>query len=94
MCGAVECCKHDHAGRSRAVSFDMLCILLAGWRVCNRLVAVVMQVNSEGIFRYASSKWLCRALETMRVSGVRGVAVDVWVGPSCLWLSSLNVELP
>ncbi|KAK9867944.1 hypothetical protein WJX84_010292 [Apatococcus fuscideae] len=37
-------------------------------------------VNSEGVFRYASSKWLCRALDTMRVSGVRGVAVDVWWG--------------
>ena len=38
-----------------------------------------LQVNSEGMFRYASSKWFTQALKTLVGSGVHGIAVDVWV---------------
>lgn len=37
------------------------------------------QVNYEGVFRYASSRWFLQALEVLVESGVHGVAVDVWV---------------
>jgi hypothetical protein len=36
-------------------------------------------VNAEGVFRYASSKWFSAALQRLAASGIRGVAVDVWV---------------
>lgn len=37
------------------------------------------QVNSEGVYRYATAKWFHRALASLACSGVRGAAVDVWV---------------
>ena len=37
------------------------------------------QVNSEGVYRYATAKWFSQALASLVCSGVRGVAVDVWV---------------
>jgi hypothetical protein len=36
-------------------------------------------VNAEGVFRYASRKWFNEALQTLQETGIRGVAVDVWV---------------
>lgn len=36
-------------------------------------------VNAEGVFRYASSKWFSAALQRLAATGIRGVAVDVWV---------------
>lgn len=36
-------------------------------------------VNADGVFRYASSRWFNQALRTLQASGIRGVAVDVWV---------------
>ena len=38
-----------------------------------------MQVDSEGSFRYSSSKWFHQALEQLASSGVHGIAIDVWV---------------
>ena len=38
-----------------------------------------MQVSSDGQFRYASSRWFATALERLKVSGVHGMAIDVWV---------------
>lgn len=37
------------------------------------------QVTSSGNFRYANSKWFARALASLVCTGVRGVAIDVWV---------------
>lgn len=41
-----------------------------------------MQVTSSGKFRYANSKWFARALASLVCTGVRGVAIDVWVSHS------------
>ena len=38
-----------------------------------------MQINSDGVYRYAASEWFNRALAALACSGVRGVAIDVWV---------------
>ena len=38
-----------------------------------------MQVTLDGFFRYAAAAWFHQALATLANSGVRGVAVDVWV---------------
>ena len=38
-----------------------------------------LQVNADGVFRYASSKWFSAALQRLAATGIRGVAVDVWV---------------
>ena len=40
---------------------------------------VVLQINSDGMYRYAASEWFNRALAALACSGVRGVAIDVWV---------------
>jgi hypothetical protein len=46
-------------------------------------VAVAVQVNSDGVFRYAYVPWFSQALQVLALSGVHGVAVDVWVsGPA------------
>ncbi|KAF6248347.1 glycoside hydrolase superfamily [Scenedesmus sp. NREL 46B-D3] len=37
-------------------------------------------VNAEGVFRYAYIPWFAQALHVLALSGVHGVAVDVWVG--------------
>lgn len=42
-------------------------------------VAVAVQVNSDGVFRYAYVPWFSQALQVLSLSGVHGVAVDVWV---------------
>ena len=41
------------------------------------------QVDSEGAFRYGTSKWFTSALEALKATGVRGMAIDVWVGARC-----------
>lgn len=46
-----------------------------------------MQINAEGIFRYASVPWFAAALQLLANSGVHGVAVDVWV--SVNWAQTL-----
>ena len=46
-----------------------------------------MQVNADGMFRYASSKWFHVALQQLAATGIHGVAVDVWV--SCAQLGAL-----
>ncbi len=38
------------------------------------------QVDSDGVFHYATSKWFPAALEALKATGVRGMAIDVWVG--------------
>jgi len=38
-----------------------------------------MQVNADGVFRYAYIPWFAQALQVLALSGVHGVAVDVWV---------------
>jgi hypothetical protein len=38
-----------------------------------------LQVNAEGVFRYAYIPWFAQALQVLALSGVHGVAVDVWV---------------
>jgi hypothetical protein len=38
-----------------------------------------MQVNADGVFRYASSRWFLQSLQTLAATGIRGVAIDVWV---------------
>jgi hypothetical protein len=40
---------------------------------------LLLQVNAEGVFRYASVPWFAQALRVLALSGVHGVAVDVWV---------------
>ena len=37
------------------------------------------QVNADGVFRYQSSRWFSAALQRLAATGIRGVAVDVWV---------------
>jgi hypothetical protein len=37
-------------------------------------------VDSDGVFHYATSKWFPAALEALKATGVRGMAIDVWVG--------------
>ena len=39
----------------------------------------LVQVNADGVFRYAASPWFSQALRLLANSGVHGVAVDVWV---------------
>ena len=39
----------------------------------------LLQVNAECIFRYAASRWFGQALHVLASSGVKGVAVNVWV---------------
>lgn len=46
---------------------------------CPRPACLPLQVNSDGVFRYASSKWFSAALQRLAATGIRGVAVDVWV---------------
>lgn len=41
---------------------------------------LILQVNAEGIFRYAATPWFVQALNLLVASGVYGVAVDVWWG--------------
>eukprot|EP00882_Tetradesmus_deserticola_P021251 GHRQ01023005.1.p1 GENE.GHRQ01023005.1~~GHRQ01023005.1.p1 ORF type:complete len:252 (+),score=40.23 GHRQ01023005.1:382-1137(+) len=36
-------------------------------------------VNAQGVFRYAYIPWFAQALQVLALSGVHGVAVDVWV---------------
>ena len=47
------------------------------------------QVNYEGIFRYASSRWFIQALEHLVESGVYGIAVDVCVSATTHFASLL-----
>eukprot|EP00882_Tetradesmus_deserticola_P026776 GHRQ01029570.1.p1 GENE.GHRQ01029570.1~~GHRQ01029570.1.p1 ORF type:complete len:238 (+),score=52.08 GHRQ01029570.1:382-1095(+) len=35
-------------------------------------------VNAQGVFRYAYIPWFAQALQVLALSGVHGVAVDVW----------------
>ena len=42
-----------------------------------------MQVGADGQFRYANSRWFATALERLKLSGVHGMAIDVWVSCSC-----------
>ena len=37
-------------------------------------------INSDGVFRYAASRWFLPALQQLKESGIHGVAVDVWWG--------------
>eukprot|EP00887_Chlorella_sp_A99_P003737 scaffold7.g3737.t1 len=37
-------------------------------------------VNAEGVFIYGNSTWFTKSLETLKETGIRGVAVDVWWG--------------
>lgn len=37
-------------------------------------------VNSDGVFRYAGTKWFSEALEELKSTGIHGVAIDVWWG--------------
>lgn len=46
---------------------------------CSRAHAWFLQVNSDGMFRYAACPWFTQALQHLVTSGVYGVAVDVWV---------------
>jgi hypothetical protein len=36
-------------------------------------------VDGKGVFRYANATWFHQSLEQLQMSGIRGVAVDVWV---------------
>ena len=55
--------------------------------------ALLPQVNGEGVFRYANSKWFIQALQTLAATGIHGVAVDIWVRAGvlagCLWLDAV-----
>ena len=42
-------------------------------------------MNADGVFRYASSKWFSAALQRLAATGIRGVAVDVWVRQGLGW---------
>lgn len=64
-----------------------------------------LQVNADGVFRYASSKWFSAALQRLAATGIRGVAVDVWVSlaassvspleaaESLLWPTACNAQV-
>ena len=47
--------------------------------ICYGLIAF-LQVNADGVFRYATTPWFTQALHLLAASGVYGVAVDAWVG--------------
>jgi hypothetical protein len=53
-----------------------------------------MQVNADGVFRYAYIPWFAQALQVLALSGVHGVAVDVWVSEhercSTVWVYISN----
>lgn len=59
-----------------------------------------MQVNADGMFRYAVCPWFTQALQLLVASGVYGVAVDIWVSehdqewPSGQGPQSMNLVLP
>lgn len=46
------------------------------------LLLLHVKVNAEGVFRYAYVPWFAQALQVLALSGVHGVAVDVWVSNS------------
>ncbi len=87
----VFCTHHKHL-LSGAIS--ACCVPAACLRACPmhqgeaepvgpELAAVCLvprQVNADGVFRYAQSKWFSAALQRLASTGIRGVAVDVWVG--------------
>lgn len=45
---------------------------------------MALQVNADGVFRYAYIPWFAQALQVLALSGVHGVAVDIWVSCSSL----------
>lgn len=45
----------------------------------NMVTVFGLQVNAEGVFKYAYIPWFAQALQVLALSGVHGVAVDVWV---------------
>jgi hypothetical protein len=51
----------------------------ACWCAALHVVVACLQVNAEGVFRYAYIPWFAQALQVLALSGVHGVAVDVWV---------------
>jgi hypothetical protein len=53
-------------------------------------VPALLQVNADGHFRYANVEWFQRGLALVAASGVRGVAVDVWVWPSPVVVRSMH----
>ena len=61
--------------------------IATGWFLVSAVGGV--QVNSEGSFRYASSKSFLAALEMLVATGIYGVAVDIWV---CITLTCWLLE--
>ena len=45
------------------------------------------------MYRYAASEWFNRALAALACSGVRGVAIDVWVCLMALYTSLLHSHM-
>lgn len=80
------------AVQNEALGFTLPCMLLLGLIGCSSRHSAPAdansrywstQVNADGVFRYASSRWFLQSLQTLAATGIRGVAVDVWV--SALW---------
>jgi hypothetical protein len=63
----------------------LCCCLCRVCRVCAVRVPPchASQVNAEGVFQYAYVPWFAQALQVLALSGVHGVAVDVWVSARC-----------
>lgn len=63
------CTPHSPTG-----TFSMNCFMEA-----LRFISRLLQVSAEGVFRFGSTPWFSRCLSVLSMTGVEGVAVDVWV---------------
>ena len=54
-----------------------VCVPHPAYNACSRRSH--LQVNNDGVFRFAAVPWFSQALQLLVASGTYGVALDVWV---------------
>jgi hypothetical protein len=64
---------------ARAIAGPLAALSITASLERSACLAGCLQVNAEGVFRYAYIPWFAQALQVLALSGVHGVAVDVWV---------------
>ena len=83
--------------QSRHLHYHCSPLLLVVHKDSRRLfdsVARQLQVNAEGVFRYANSQWFNQSLRQLAATGIHGVAVDVWVSMPPPPLLSMTLQPP
>ncbi|WIA31402.1 hypothetical protein OEZ86_002301 [Tetradesmus obliquus] len=75
-------CPGINSFPAKASQTQSLAQSLAEMRPAEAIPVYVMlpldTVNADGVFRYAYIPWFAQALQVLALSGVHGVAVDVW----------------